>query len=110
MSASYDCSVCYCTLEGSTATLDARVQGPWDWADALFMEESGRRLVVQVMEDILTLEYDIFLRMKQYLNLFCGTLKAALLFQGNVHLRIYSYIPPPPAPFSLHSGQVGRSQ
>lgn len=69
VSASYDCTVVVSTLPGnlvqeittssSTSTNPLKsvteeevkqvstVQGPWEWADALFLEESGERLVVQ---------------------------------------------------------------
>ena len=109
MSASYDCSVCYCTLEGSTATLDARVQGPWDWADALFLEESGRRLVVQVIKDQKEEATEdsfklFFFRTKQYLNFLCGISKAAPLFPSNFLLLLQHHPLTPP------SGQVARSQ
>jgi len=67
VSASYDCTVVVSTLPSSLlqemATSSSsnplkcvteeevkqvsKVQGPWEWADALFLEESGERLVVQ---------------------------------------------------------------
>ena len=50
VTASYDCTVCYLKIvEGSewSCKIEQTVQGPWEWADALFLEENGEKLVVQ---------------------------------------------------------------
>eukprot|EP00092_Neocalanus_flemingeri_P041930 GFUD01045666.1.p1 GENE.GFUD01045666.1~~GFUD01045666.1.p1 ORF type:complete len:420 (-),score=61.86 GFUD01045666.1:156-1415(-) len=50
VTASYDCTVCYLKVgEGSewSCEIEHSVQGPWEWADALFLEENGEKLVVQ---------------------------------------------------------------
>jgi len=50
VTASYDCTVCYLRVgEGVvwSCQVEEKVQGPWEWADALFLEENGEKLVVQ---------------------------------------------------------------
>lgn len=47
VTAGYDCTVHCCTLKEGACQLVSSVQGPWEWADALFLEESGNRIVVQ---------------------------------------------------------------
>ena len=59
-SASYDCSVCWVDLQPSaekelepggcdvlTGQLVGQVQGPWDWAEALWLAQDGELVVVQ---------------------------------------------------------------
>lgn len=49
--ASYDCSVAFLSLQQEEEELTCRlvetVQGPWEWADALFLEENGEKIVIQ---------------------------------------------------------------
>ncbi|XP_023348186.1 F-box/WD repeat-containing protein 11 [Eurytemora carolleeae] len=50
VTASYDCTVCFLSIQGSEnsfqSTLKKKIQGPWEWADALFLEDHGYLLVV----------------------------------------------------------------
>ena len=53
VTASYDCTVTFCDLRvdlsGPSVTCDIinTIQGPWEWADALYLEDNGEKLVVQ---------------------------------------------------------------
>ena len=53
VTASYDCTVCFLSVEQAEVTgqvtcqLQQTVQGPWEWADALYLEEDGDKVVVQ---------------------------------------------------------------
>ena len=60
MTASYDCTVTFCDLRLEASDLSVTcdvletVQGPWEWADALYLQDNGDKLVVQD-EDIFVL-------------------------------------------------------
>ena len=49
--ASYDCSVAFLSLQQQEGEVSCQlvetVQGPWEWADALFLEENGEKIVIQ---------------------------------------------------------------
>ena len=53
VTASYDCTVAFLTIQGDhnsdsvTCELVDTVQGPWEWADALYLEDNGDKIVVQ---------------------------------------------------------------
>ena len=51
ITASYDCTVAFLSLQQGensvSCQLEERVQGPWEWADALFLEENGEKIVIQ---------------------------------------------------------------
>ena len=60
VTASYDCTVTFCDLRVEASDLSVTcdiletIQGPWEWADALYLEDNGAKLVVQD-EDIFVL-------------------------------------------------------
>ena len=60
VTASYDCTVTFCDLRVEAGDLSVTcdtletVQGPWEWADALYLEDNGSKLVIQD-EDIFVL-------------------------------------------------------
>ena len=51
VTASYDCSVAFLSLHQAENSVSCQlvetVQGPWDWADALYLEDNGEKIVIQ---------------------------------------------------------------
>ena len=51
VTASYDCSVAFLSLHQEENSVSCElmetVQGPWEWADGLYLEENGEKIVIQ---------------------------------------------------------------
>ena len=69
VTASYDCTVVYLRLAEAAgpgeaggwggAVVEEVVQGPWEWADALYLEEGGRYLVVHEEETFQIMVWEV---------------------------------------------------
>ena len=65
VTASYDCTVTFCDLRLEASDLSVTcdvletIQGPWEWADALYLQDNGDKLVVQDEDIFVLIVWDV---------------------------------------------------